>query len=244
MGAPYGSDPDEGPGASYVFVEPQSGWASMTQTAELTPSNRMNLDRFGLAVSISSKTVVVTGGLCDSCVETAYVFVEPSSGWMNATETAQLTASGSNGDSAFGGSVAVDGRTVVVGDSIYGFEKGGAVYVFVEPAGGWVSMTQTAILDVSPNKFGCLGGSVSISGNVVITGDDCANGETGAAYVFVKPAGGWQNSSRFAVRLLVPFKHNQDYFGGSVGISGTTGVVGAPYGGDDYQGEAFIFTPQ
>ena len=46
-------------GAAYVFTEPASGWANMTQTAKLTASDGAAGDRFGCSVSISGNTVVV-----------------------------------------------------------------------------------------------------------------------------------------------------------------------------------------
>ena len=46
-------------GAAYVFTEPASGWANMTQTAELTASDGAAYDRFGWHVAISGNTVVV-----------------------------------------------------------------------------------------------------------------------------------------------------------------------------------------
>ena len=84
-------------GAAYVFTEPGSGWANMTQTAKLTASDGAADDRFGDSVSISGNTVVVgapnatVGG--NSGQGAAYVFTEPGSGWANMTQTAKLTAS-------------------------------------------------------------------------------------------------------------------------------------------------------
>ena len=46
-------------GAAYVFTEPGSGWANMTQTAKLTASDGAADDDFGYSVSISGNTVVV-----------------------------------------------------------------------------------------------------------------------------------------------------------------------------------------
>ena len=42
-----------------MFTEPASGWADMTQTAELTASDGQAYDGFGTSVSISGNTVVV-----------------------------------------------------------------------------------------------------------------------------------------------------------------------------------------
>jgi hypothetical protein len=99
----------------------------------------------------------------------------------------------------------ISGNTVVVGDSIHGFEQAGALYVFLKPAGGWMNMTQTAELTVSNTTFSCLGTSVSVADNVILAGADCTHGFTGVAYVFLEPKGGWQNSSKFSLRLSVPF---------------------------------------
>jgi hypothetical protein len=132
--------------------------------------------------------------------------------------------------------------------------EAGAVYVFEKPVGGWVNMTQTAELTVNVTKCTYLGSSVSISGSVILAGADCVRGSTGAAFVFVQPAGGWQNSSDFAARLSIPFKYKWDQFGASVALSGKVGVIGAPFaptyppcrGGqcEIGPGEAFIFMKQ
>jgi hypothetical protein len=246
VGAPLGTNSNGGPGTAYVFVRPARGWVNMTQTAELTASDGSVYNEFGSAVSISGQTIIVgadeDGSSNNAGLGAAYIFVEPPQGWADMTQTAELMASdGSVGD-AFGLSVSLDNDTAVIGAANDGTndDEQGAVYVFVEPSGGWVNMTQTAELTVSIAKIQCLGSSVSISGSVILTGDACEHDNTGAVYVFLKPTSGWQNSSQANLRLSIPFKSKQDYFGASVAISGTTGVVGAPVVAD----EAFVFTKQ
>jgi hypothetical protein len=67
----------------------------------------------------------------------------------------------------------------------------GAAYVFVKPASGWVSETETAKLIASDSGQDSLGMSVAVSGNTVVAGAPGASvsGHTGqgAAYVFVVP---------------------------------------------------------
>src|ERR1700691_5848424 len=46
-------------GVAYVFVKPATGWANMTQTAELTASDEQLGDGFGESVSVSGNTIVV-----------------------------------------------------------------------------------------------------------------------------------------------------------------------------------------
>jgi hypothetical protein len=249
LGAPRNLGNNPGPGIAYIFVEPNGGWRNTTQTAELTPSDSSSPDNFAVALSISANTAVIGGGLSG-----AYVFVESPNGWENMTETGKLTQSDPQSEDGFGASVSINGDIAVVGAQGHGSDESGAVYVYVKPANGWASMTQTAELSVFQSSQSCLGSSVAINASIVLGGAVCTHGFTGAAYVFLKPPGGWQNSSKFAARLSVPFSYQNDLFGTSVAVSGMTGVIGAPNaptsppckGGKcaSGAGESFIFTTQ
>ena len=106
-------------GAAYVFTEPGSGWANMTQTAKLTASDGAADDQFrrlgfdqrqhggGRSAGRHGRRQQLAGA--------AYVFTEPGSGWANMTQTAKLTASDGAADDDFGDSVSISGNTVVVG---------------------------------------------------------------------------------------------------------------------------------
>jgi hypothetical protein len=236
------------PGKAYVFVEPNGGWVDTTQTAELTPSDGFDIDNFGFSVSLNEDTAVVgapSDGDGGSNPGRAYVFAEPTGGWTNMTQTAELTPSDGQVGYLFGISVSISGATIVVGSP--GRPDGGGAYVFVEPKGGWANMKQTAGLQ-SGTSTSCMGDSTSIDGSVIIAGATCSSGFKGAAFVFLKPAGGWRNSSNPRLRLSIPFTYGQDDFGSSVAISGTTALVGAPYAPTSPPcckpgpGEAFIFT--
>src|SRR6266849_8402020 len=107
VGAPFA----HGTGAAYVFVKPKSGWANMTETAELTASDGYPFLEFGLSVGISGNTIVV-GSFGHNA---AYVFTQPQGGWKNMTETAVL--SNNNGVATlFGEYVAIDGTTIAVSE--------------------------------------------------------------------------------------------------------------------------------
>ena len=115
--AAYGDDNYKG--SAYLFTKPASGdWATATETAKLTASDRANYDWFGRSVAVDGDTVVVgvtfADGNSTSSGET-YLFTKPATGWSNATETAKLTASDGATADYFGDSVAIDGDTVVVG---------------------------------------------------------------------------------------------------------------------------------
>ena len=128
-------------GEADVFVEPSSGWASMTQTAKLTASDNAASYQgsgfeFGYSVAISGNTVVV--GAIDALVGNndqgaAYVFVEPTSGWASMTQTAKLIASDGQARDLLGISVSISGNTVVAGAEFakIGLNTSqGAAYVF------------------------------------------------------------------------------------------------------------------
>lgn len=172
---------------TYIYVKPASGWSNMTQIATLKPSDG-GVD-FGFTVAISGNTVVV--GNCEGCgTGAAYVFVKPVGGWVDMTENAKLTNSDPKFGDDFGASVSISGNTVVVGADC-GDQKacGGAgeAYVFIKPASGWASMTETARLTASDGQAGAaLGIAVSVSGNTVVAGAPGAprgSSSCGAAYI-------------------------------------------------------------
>ena len=115
--AAYGDDNYKG--SAYLFTKPASGdWATATETAKLTASDRANYDWFGRSVAVDGDTVVVGVTFADGNSTSSgeiYVFTKPATGWSNATETAKLTASDGATADYFGDSVAIDGDTVVVG---------------------------------------------------------------------------------------------------------------------------------
>src|ERR1051326_4037136 len=131
-------------GKIYVFVKPPSGWADMTETAQLTASDGEAGDSLGASLAISGDTLVA-GARFNRAPATEYLFVKPPTGWANTTEMAHLTQSDGTNVDGFGVAAAIDGNSVVVGAQ--SFNSGhGAAYIFVEPKTGWVNMTQTAEL--------------------------------------------------------------------------------------------------
>jgi len=258
-------------GAAYVFVMPASGWADMTQTAKLTASDGVSNDQFGSSVAISGNVVVVgapyaaisnancssTGSVCFN-QGAAYVYVEAASGWADMTETAKLTASDGVAGDELGYSVGIDGNTVVAGAPNAAVGSGcpnspctyvqGAGYVFVQPAGGWASMTQTAKLTASNGSSDDgFGQAIAISGTTAVVGTPYAGiGTTyaqGAAYVYVAPHAGWSNTTETA-ELTNGSGKAGDQFGYSVSVHGTTiavGALGVEISSVYQQGAAYVY---
>jgi hypothetical protein len=233
---------NDGPGYALVYVKPAGGWTDMFPTAILTPSGT-NDGFFGGSVSISGDTIVVGDTSFDTS-GTAFVYVKPAGGWTNMTETAKLTASDELSTDEFSASVSVSGSTIAVGAPSLN-QGSGKAYVFVEPAGGWTNMTETAKLGASDALADArVGVSISIDGNNVIAGaPNPANAIPGAAYIFTKPAAGWRNMTQTA-ELSAADGVASNFFGGSVSISGNLAIVGAPFRGaapDAAQGGIYVF---
>lgn len=208
-------------GAS-VFLKPKGGWvADQEPVAILSEAHAVKGDNFGYPVAISDNTIVVGA----DAGAAAYVFVKPSGGWANTTETAKLIASDGAGSDCFACSLAIHGGSIVVGAPAHGFGYGGAAYVFVEPPGGWTNMTQTAELTKQyESGYSGLGWSVAVNGSEALAGRP--SGEPGGVYLYRKPKGGWMSTSVFNAELLPTDGYAGDAFGIAVAVSGGTIVVG------------------
>ena len=194
------------------------------------------------------------------------MFEKLESGWTNMTQTAKLTATNASVTSNFGFSVSISGNTVVVGDpdqAVGGKQNQGAAYVFVKPTRGWRDMTQTAELTVPYGKADDslipstrwrsrnptpdnLGWSVYISGHSVVVGAPGHNHGAGAAYLFLKPAGGWKPTSKFDASFTTNGGKRGDALGQSECTTGSTLLMGAylaTVSGNSHQGAAYIFQP-
>jgi hypothetical protein len=244
-------------GAAYVWVKPPGGWSSTTQTAELTASDAVAGDLFGNSVSISGGAAVVGSPYLHSNHNhegAAYVFVEPASGWANATQNAELIASDPLAYGSLGISVGISGQTVVAGAyaDVGSNVAQGAAYVFVEPSGSWRDTTQVAKLTASDGHFDDLfGTSVAIDGNLIIAGsiyfsrashrNTSVFWREGAAYVFQKPAGGWTDMTQTAQLNGADARYDTE-FGTSVALGGQVVAVGVPNGNRN-PGAGYVFSP-
>lgn len=168
-------------GEVYLFIEPTSGgWVSETQTATLTASDSGNND-FGFSLAVSSGTVAIGApAWLNSTLRTGavYVFAEGPSGWISASQTAILTASDGATADELGSSVAVSGDTILSGApeaKVNGITDQGAAYMFVEPASGWGTGTETAKLTASDSGSDGLGMSVGLSADTAFVGAPSAS---------------------------------------------------------------------
>jgi hypothetical protein len=213
------------------------------QLAKLVPKKPEGGD-FAVSMAISGDTIAVGAPFTTIAGEVnqgaVYVFVRSAIGWTSMKETARLTSSDVGQTFLLGLSVAIDGDTVVASS---GHPVPGGVYVWVRPAGGWESMTETARLTPSdPGMFDeDFGNSVAIDGDTIVVGRPLNSSDQGAAYVYVKPLSGWATATETA-KLTAAAPANNDRLGNSVAIDGDTIVAGAPFAflGTN-TGKAFVF---
>jgi hypothetical protein len=229
-------------GEAYVFVKPDSGWVDSTETARLISPDGSADDYFGYSVAVSGKMIAVGAPQASGQVSDqgkAYIFEEPKGGWRTSSNAkAVLTASNAEFDDGLGISVSLTGDakagyTLAVGAAGVNSVTG-AVYVFVEPPGGWETTSNfNAELTASNGQpYNDLGYSVSISGDTIAAGAYGAN----AAYIFVEPDGGWTNATETAELTGGAVG---SYFGYSLSLSVNELAIGSA--NDPNESAVFVF---
>lgn len=148
-------------------------------------------------------------------------------------------------DPEFGASVALHGTTAMIGAQqaqIGGNEAQGAVYVFQESDGVW-TRTQKLVAD-DGQAFDTFGDAVVFNGTTALIGayGEMINGNfsQGAVYVFTLSDGSWSQTQKITADDGQMF----DNFGYSLGLSGTTALIGADgaaVGDNASQGKVYVF---
>jgi hypothetical protein len=220
----------------------------------LTASDGQANDYLGQAVAMTGNTIVA--GAPEATVGSnseqgaGYVFVKPSTGWTDGTETAKLTAADGAPVQVLGQTAAISGNTAIFGApaaTINGNLAQGAVYIFAASQSGWATMTSTAKLTASDGAaYDGFGDAVAISGNTIAVGAVNAivnDFSEGTAYLFAKPTGGWKSTSNFNSKLIPSDLWPEGGFGWSVLLSGGMAWAGAPGAYYDI-GEVYLFGSQ
>jgi len=141
--------------------------------------------------------------------------------------------------SQFGYAVAADGNLTVVGTpyaDIGGYSDAGRAYVFNSTTGALVA----TLNNPTPADGDNFGSSVAMSGSTLVVGaprDNTAANRAGSAYIFDAATGNLLRT------LNNPTPADDEDFGGSVAVSGSTVLVGAPHDdtGADWAGSAYIY---
>ena len=233
-------------GAAYVFTQSGTNWS---QQAKLTASDGVAYDEFGFSVAVSGSSALL-GAPCHPAVGpcgpgAAYVFVQSGGTW---SQQAELSASDGVPQDEFGWSVGLDANTAVVGATLHTVGSNqsyqGAAYVFVQSGGVWSQQAELSASDgVTQDKFGF---SVALVGSTAVVSAAwhpymawCSCQGPGAAYVFVGSGGTWSQQGE----LTASDGADNDDFGWSVALDGSTAVGGAPHhtvGSNQFQGAAYV----
>ena len=262
-------------GSAYIFTRDSNG--NWIQQAKLDGENEG--DQFGWSVAVDGDTVVVGAHAYDgedasntTLVNSgaAYVITKPDTDanvdgsidwkdWNSLSDdgraglTDALTLTTPEAYAFFGGSVALDDSTLVIGSrltDVGGYLSAGAAYVFTKDSvtGVWSQAAKLTASDGSSLAY--LGYSVAVDGDTVLAGafgSYTAFGRTGngSAYVFAKPASGWADGNE-TTKLTASDLQPSDYFGFSVALDGDTAVIGARQHNDPGtgagSGAAYVFT--
>lgn len=195
-----------------------AGAAPVVERSKLTASDAAAFATFGQAVAIDDETVVV-GSPGDDPSGAAYVFGRDAvGGWR---QLAKLTSPSTADNQSFGGSVAIEGSTIVIGAS-----NAASAHVFSGSGSTW---THQARLAADEPALG-FGTDVAVSGDTVLVGAPGADGAgqgTGAAYVFARsPNLVWSQRAK----LISENPASIGDFGASVALGPETAIVGAPEG--------------
>lgn len=219
-------------GAAYVYTR---SWSTSSGPVALSDPGNPTTDDFGSSVAVCGETVMVGAPGADGSEGVVYVFTRAASGW---SEQAALTDPGARGGDQFGGSLAISGRTAVIGAPGSGSGAGDA-YVYALTGSGWTQRAE--LTDPAADPGDSFGSSVALSGTTALIGAPRTDSSTGAAYVFHRTRAAW--SEQAALTASDPAADHE--FGYAVALAGTTAVIGAPGGLPitDLPGSAYVFRP-
>lgn len=134
----------------------------------------------------------------------------------------------------FGGAIAVDGDTMVIGARLLdggaaNQQDAGAAHVYVRSGSAWQLQATLRASNIGERDY--FSQSVAISGDTIVVGAFEEDGpddsviESGAAYVFVRNGSNW--SEQAILRAADP--EPGDRFGHKVAVDGDTAVIGVLY---------------
>jgi hypothetical protein len=240
---------DTNSGGVFEYVRSGVTWP---QVARFAGSDTAPNDTFGWDVALAGNTAVIgapratTGG-----PGAAYVFTKTSTGFA---QRAELRPPDSQSADLFGYSVALSGRTALVGQpgccalpQRFGVFRG-AAYTFVRHDGRWVNTAKLTardgkgfILDTS-QEGDFFGGSVALTGGTAVIGaprwskPPAVTGAvdfTGAAYEFTRSGDAFSGHWSQTRKVTAADGARLDRLGFATGIAGSTGLAGAPFHNDN-----------
>ena len=181
-------------GRAYVMVKAEGGWVRQAILTDNVTSTGM----FSQTLALSGDVAVVGDPIAKASVGNspgaAYVFRRQGVVWFSGSKLA--LPDGVNG-AEFGGAVAVEGNTVVVGapsNTMSSTPGAGSVYVYVDSRGVWV--LQAELHSPASAMGGAFGSAVAIAGDTLVVGEMNAD----KAYVYRRVGGVGRSPRPFPAR--------------------------------------------
>lgn len=198
------------PGEVYIFAKEDAWQAPVKLTASELP------DRFGRTLAADGNTLLIGASAADNATGAVYVY-EYDDGW--SLQSRLVAADVQEGDQ-FGTSVALHGDVALIG-AIGRDERTGIAYVFERGADGMFAESQT-LSSGSLSANDQFGSVVALGRNLAVIGAPIQASNAGAAYVFTRQDGSWQELS------VITGEIERSRTGTSVAVSGDMVFVGAP----------------
>ena len=231
VGAPETFNPMAGPaGGAYLFARGDDGtWTQVQDFASPVP---ITLTWFGRAVALSGDVVLIGEPSYNMTTEggrgAVHAFAESGGSWQ-LVQTIRASDGVNMDDHFYGGAIASDGSTVVIGAPGADFSSSGeyptgSVYVYTNDAGTFNERQKIVAADgADGDQFGY---AVSLSGTDLLVGAPAAmvggNVHQGAAYVFDGSGGSFVQAQKFVDDTGDAY----DQYGQSVSLRGDIALVG------------------
>jgi hypothetical protein len=233
-------------GAATVIAASSAVPATLKPFLNLTVPNLRPGAMFGYSIAMGGGLVIVSAP-SETFAGVVYVFNSQTGVLVSILAPPNPLKECNCAGDFFGRSVAVSGNLVVVGED---FDKDivGHAYVFDAQTGVLLSTLTSPNTQAFPLPpcGGCFGHSVAISGNLVVVGapsEFVGNVTSGQAYAFNAQTGALL-ATLTNPNLGLAYGPDNLGFGYSVGLSGSTAVVGAYGDGYTLGGMAFLFNAE
>jgi hypothetical protein len=235
VGGPFDNDLD---GAAWVFTRSGETW---NQQAKLFGTNG---ERFmqGRSVSLSDDgNSAIVAGPNGSVSGAAWVFTRSRETW---SQQSVLVPEGATTGFAFSVSLSGDGNTAIIGD-ISG-SLVGAAWIFTRSEGVWTQQAKLvgtgAIRSESLSTQQGLSVSLSTDGNTAVVGGPFDNNQVGAAWIFTRSDGVWnQQGPKLVGAGAVATSGVRQGWSVSLSGDGNTAIVGGSLD-DNGAGAAWVYT--
>jgi choice-of-anchor B domain-containing protein len=173
---------------------------------------------FGGALEIVDGAVLVGEPMNSIRTGLVYVYAKSGGTWTERTQSRADDGAPADG---FGSALARDGEQLLIG--AFRSAERGAAYLFRRQGDGWAQVAKLEPQDTAAGQQ--FGRSAALLGDVAVMGAPDAGERLGAAYIFVRGAGGeWTQ-----VRRLAPVgQEGRVQYGAAVALVGNMLFVGAP----------------